>query len=596
MEESTNASRALAASRIEAGLLQGLALYLLSLAAEHGTWPASDGLVFAPFFLLALFVPILVTVGLGTLRPRSLLLWIVAASVALVVLGLHDMARGGAHGWWFWAVPEPANLAPSPGLLFYAAVGLFIAQNLVFAGDSERRVIASYASYFDVAWKHGVQLALALGFTGIFWALLYLGAQLFELVKLDFLSRLIEHRWFAIPVTTGVFAYAIHVTDVRVALVRGIRTLSLTLLSWLLPMMALLAAGFVVALGFTGLEPLWSTRYATQLLLVAAASLVVLLNAAYQDGEAERAVPLPLRWSGSLAAVVLVPLVAIAAYGLSLRVRQYGWTPDRIAALAFVIVGACYAAGYAAAAFRPGSWLRWVGATNVATAFVILAVLVALFSPIADPARISVADQVARLREGRTAPERFDFTFLRFDGARYGTEALEQLRQLREGPAATQIAEAAERALKKKTRWDPGVATPVDLAANITPHPAGRALPAEFLSQRWTTGSAAADSLLPRCLTRPAAKCDAFLVDLDDDGAAELLLVPDPDGPSAAFKVDADRRWAMLGTYSAPWQCKAVRKALRAGEFRAAEPHGLRDLEAGGMRLRLQPAPVTACE
>jgi hypothetical protein len=436
-----------------------------------------------------------------------------------------------------------------------------------------------------------VQLALALGFTGIFWGLLYLGTQLFELVKLDFLSRLIEHRWFSIPVTTGVFAYALHVTDVRVALVRGIRTLSLTLLSWLLPMMALLAAGFVVALGFTGLDPLWSTRHATPLLLVAAAALVVLLNAASQDGDPAGTPPLPLRWSGRLAAVVLVPLVAIAAYGLGLRVRQYGWTPDRIVALASVVAAACYAAGYAAAALRPGTWLRWVGATNVATAFVILAVLVALYTPVADPARIAVADQVARLRDGRTAPERFDFAFLRFDGVRYGTEALERLRNLRDGPAAAQIAAAAESVLKRKTRWDPGTATSVDLAANITPHPAGQALPKGFLDQHWEAGGST-----PRCLTRASAKCDAFLVDLDGDGAAELLLVAAPEGSAVAFKTGADGRWAVLGTYSASWKCKSVREALRAGEFQPVEPDRVRDLEVRGMRLRLQPAPTESCQ
>lgn len=92
---------------------------------------------------------------------------------------------------------------------FFIAVGLFIAQKLVFAGDAERRFIASYSRYFDAAWKHGVQFALAFGFSGIFWGLLFLGAQLFELAKLDFLSQLIAHRWFAIPVTTGVFAYAL---------------------------------------------------------------------------------------------------------------------------------------------------------------------------------------------------------------------------------------------------------------------------------------------------------------------------------------------------------------------------------------------------
>ena len=45
--------------------------------------------------------------------------------------------------------------------------------------------------------------------------------------------------------------------------------------------------------------------------------------------------------------------------------------------------------------------------------------IVAFFTPIADPARLAVADQVRRLESGRVAPAQFDFTSLRFDGARY---------------------------------------------------------------------------------------------------------------------------------------------------------------------------------
>ena len=102
-----------------------------------------------------------------------------------------------------------------------------------------------------------------------------------------------------------------------------------------------------------------------------------------------------LRVSRLVAALVIVPLVALAAYGLSLRVRQYGWTPERITASACVVVAACYAIGYAVvdAAGRAARCAGW-RPVNVTTAFVIVGVLLALFSPAADPIRISVNDQV----------------------------------------------------------------------------------------------------------------------------------------------------------------------------------------------------------
>src|SRR4029077_12012456 len=165
--------------------------------------------------------------------------------------------------------------------------------------DAERKFMASYPTHFDVAWKLAVQVALSAVFVGVFWLVLWLGANLFELINLGFLRRLIEHRWFAIPATTLATAAALHVTDVRAGLVRGVRTLLLVLMSWLLPVMTLIAAGFIAGLFVTGLEPLWQTQHAAALLLIAAAVLIILINATYQDGDPGRAGPRLLRLSGT---------------------------------------------------------------------------------------------------------------------------------------------------------------------------------------------------------------------------------------------------------------------------------------------------------
>jgi hypothetical protein len=73
-------------------------------------------------------------------------------------------------------------------------------------------------------------------------------------IRIRYLIELIERPWFYAPATTVVLAYAIHVTDTRTELVRGVRTLTLTLLAWLLPMMTALALAFLLALPFTGLN------------------------------------------------------------------------------------------------------------------------------------------------------------------------------------------------------------------------------------------------------------------------------------------------------------------------------------------------------
>ena len=315
--------------RAAIGLVQGLALFALNHAAETKSWPATEPMLRAPLATVAFFVPLLAIVGLGNLRTRALALWIAITVVLCAGLGVYDIFRD----------PNTATntrFYPHPILWLGLAAGLFIAHSLITAGNTERRYLAAYATDFAASWKLAVQGALAGAFIGAFWVLLWIGAELFRLIRIEVLADLIKHDWFWIPATTFVFACALHITDARGSLVEGARTLALALLSWLLPVMTLLAIAFLLALPFTGLEPLWSTRRATAILLTASAALVVLINTAYKDGR--YASPAPLRYASRTAALVLIPLVALAAYGLWLRVTQYGWTPERVNASACIVV------------------------------------------------------------------------------------------------------------------------------------------------------------------------------------------------------------------------------------------------------------------
>jgi Domain of unknown function (DUF4153) len=583
----------LAIARSVIGVAQGAALYFLYAALEAKTWPATEPLLFAPLVLTVTLVPLIAVAGLGNLRPRTFAIWTIAATALLVGLAVYDILRdniappGLATAVVVGAVAASEMVRNLPSAALWSAVlgGLFIAHSLIVSGDADRKFIASYPRYFDVAWKHGVQLILALIFLGAFWALLWLGTALFELIKVHFLTELIKKPWFAIPATVLAYTCAIHVTDLRAGIVRGARTLKLTLLSWLLPMMVLIAGAFLAALLFTGLEPLWSTRRATAVLLTAAAALVFLVNAAYQDGHSEHPVR-ALRYAGSLAAIALLPLVGIAAYGLALRVGQYGWTPERIIALACAVVAACYTLGYAISVLAVRPWLKWLEVTNVFTAFAILAVLLGLFSPIADPARISVADQVARLEAGKISPDAFDFAFLRFRSGRFGLEELERLKSKQDGPDAPRIAELASAALARKNLLEVRRAdriTPQRRAANITViYPKGEPLPDGFLKQDWS--AVPEQYRYPTCLTANTnTRCDAMIVDLDGDGNPEIIVLGQV---AAAFK-QSESQWTLLGILTNAG-CKGVRDALREGKFEIAAPE-LKELRVAGQSLRPQP-------
>src|ERR1700674_4155397 len=103
-------------------LAQGVALYRLYQAYNADTWPATDGLFFAPLLLVAIFVPTLVVVGLGDLRGRTLVACAVAATALLVGLGVYDIARHPSEAY----DGTVARLVPSVYAWFAAAACLFI--------------------------------------------------------------------------------------------------------------------------------------------------------------------------------------------------------------------------------------------------------------------------------------------------------------------------------------------------------------------------------------------------------------------------------------------------------------------------------------
>lgn len=575
MDEAVDAGlqRRVGWTRLAIGLVQGFLLYALFKAGEAKVWPATDRALLSALLLTAAYVPLTLLAGAGAMRRVPILVWSGVVAAALAAFAVHAVTRGApldgaAYGGDF----GPGALAAA----VFGAAWTFVLWHLVQGADQARRLVAPYPVYFDVAWQHAVQLALSWLFTGAFWLVLFLGAALFGLIGIEALGELIAKDWFAAPATSVVFAAAVHLTDVKAGLTRGARTLALALLSWLTPVLGGLTIAFLLALPFTGLDPLFAVGSATGVLLGAAAALIVFLNAAYHDGEAEP--PAVLRWSGRAVAVALVPLLAIAVYGLALRVGQYGWTPSRVTVAAALLVGSVYALGYAAAALIPGGrWMKRLEATNVLNAVVILFVLLALFTPIADPARIAVASQVARLERGAATADEFDWEFLRFRSERYGREALQRLKAS-DDPA---VAAAAAKALALKEPTAPFVDTPsrAEQAEAIRVHPAGRALPASLLSQP-LAGYAP-------CLTgRTPGGCDAFFADLDGDGREDLLVAG---GGGTAVLSEAAGAWEVVGRVEPI--CSAELAAMKAGRFKVVPKRGA-DLEVGGQRLEFTPDTI----
>src|SRR5262249_29766079 len=115
------------------------------------------------------------------------------------------------------------------------------------------------------------------------------------------------------------------------------------------------------------------------------AIMVLLVNAAWRDGTAGRPYP---RWIAFALRIVLPLMVIVAVtalYSLYVRVRNYGFTVERVWAIVVALAAMTYAVGYATAAFRRDVWLGGISKVNVAVSLGVMAIIALALTPALSP-------------------------------------------------------------------------------------------------------------------------------------------------------------------------------------------------------------------
>ncbi|WP_082350140.1 DUF4153 domain-containing protein [Novosphingobium sp. AAP1] len=575
-------------------------------------WPYRHPGVFAALCLIVAILPVIALAEVGRMAKRPLAIYLAVACAVLASLAGYDIWRDPVENGWGAATNR---IWPSFTLMFCAGIGTFIVNQLLEHKARGASLWSRYADHFEDSWMRAFQFLLSLIFTALVWGVIELGRALFGLIHLDWFGHMIEHNWFRCPLLALAFAASVHITDVRPALLHGMRNLGLTLLAWLLPLVVVLGWGFLLGLVFTGLTPLWGTRFAASILLWAVVVTLVLLNAAYKDGD--QPTPAVIRWAGRVAPPMMLLMTLLATYAIAQRVGQYGWTPMRLRSAMAATIGLIYAAGYTRAAVLKGPWLKGIEPVNIAASLGIVAVLVLKLTPIADPARISVNSQVARLTSGKLAAAKFDYQFLRFNSGGYGTNALAALA----GSSTPEIAMRARQAQVLQhfsysdggDAPDPAQTEPAFTHASV--YPKGARLPDGFRKTKWADSS---DYFAgPDCM-KNGAPCDVIVLPGKDSGAPLLLVIDGPapsdqpatakrdvpqvviqaaantyGGSSPVYGLDANGKWAKIGALSSVG-CAGVREALRRGEAVPSRPlHD--DIIAGGQHLTFTVENTVVC-
>lgn len=336
--------------------------------------------------------------------------------------------------------------------VFSLALAIGIAAPLFQAARETGFRPISYPLAYDHAWTNAILWCLGWAFVGVTLLLSFLLAALFQLIKIDFLNDLLQKQWFWRPLVGLAFGLGLALLREHSRIVSLLQNVGMLVLGVLAPVLAIGLGLFLLALPITGLQPLWdATKSTTPILLGCVVGALLLVNAVLGNGADDAPRNRVLRWAALVLAIVIFPLAGIAAIATGLRIGQYGFTPERLWALTFVILATVVAVAYLVAVIRGRAlWAERVRPANLHLAIITCGVALLLATPILSFNAISTRDQVARLESGRITPEKFDWRALAFDFGEPGRHELERLKK----SAISAIRTKASEAFAAKDRWD----------------------------------------------------------------------------------------------------------------------------------------------
>lgn len=336
--------------------------------------------------------------------------------------------------------------------VFSLALAIGIAAPLFQAGRESGFRPISYAAAHDHAWTNAVLWCLSWAFVGVTMLLSFLLAALFQLIGIEFLGDLLQKEWFWRPLIGLAFGTGLALLREHSRIVSLLQNVAMLVLGVLAPVLAIGLGLFLLALPFTGLQPLWdATKSTTPILLGCTLGALLLVNAVIGNGADDAPRNRVLRWAALVLAIVILPLAVIAQIATGLRIGQYGFTPERLWALTFVILASVVAVAYLVSVIRGRArWAEKVRPANLHLAIITCGVALLLATPIVSFNAISTRDQVARLESGKVAPGQFDWAALAFDFGEPGRAALKRLA----GSGNPAISKFARATAEKKGRHE----------------------------------------------------------------------------------------------------------------------------------------------
>ncbi|MGB1198684.1 MAG: DUF4153 domain-containing protein [Thalassotalea sp.] len=402
-------------------LIQGILLTLIYRSVENDVWPST-----APVWLVSLttFVVVFPLLFLLVVTKKNALhavKYLLSFTLLLSFLGAYV-------GFQQEPVEYVSNWVVVAVFSFTALIACFKA--LIYIQLRLSKESVTYSALFKTSWRNFIIFAESWLFVLIFWGILHLGSSLFLVLKIDVFQQLLKEDWFVIPVLTLAFGFATLIFRNIVDTVDNIATILQTLIKFLLPALTIVSLGFLSTLPFAGLDNLWETGKGSLLVMWLQALTLFFVNAVYQGASNHRPYHNILHRIIFIGIALLPIYSVISAYGLWLRIDQYGLSIDRCWAVLVCFILSCFSIGYLAGIInKRDAWLTVLSKVNIAMSLVILSIVLLVNTPLLNFQSIVASSQLSRLDNGDVTKDNFDYHYFGQQLGRQGYLAMQVLKE-----------------------------------------------------------------------------------------------------------------------------------------------------------------------
>lgn len=369
--------------------LQAMALYFIYIAVEHKTafalkvnWVNANAAFAIAFPLILLFI-----------RRNT-------ASIQVLAISFTAAAVIALCGYYAGTQSMPADKLSYGSITFVlvncsliVAFKVIIYAQLFLCGKK-----INFANLYTESWRTFVVGIESWIFTWILIGILFLGANLFRIIGINFFLDYLQEPYVNIPIFTISFAFALNYFQQSEQFADTVAKIIQVVIKFLLPVVAIILIGFACSIVFTGVGTLWEGGPGSVLILWLQALALFFVNSVYMGTEKEPPYSLLLH-KLVLVGIAFLPVYSfLASYGLWLRIDQYGLTPFRGLGMLVNILISVFSFTYFVAIVKQHSkWFLIKNKINVYIGMGVALVCILLNTPILSMQYWSTKSQISRL-------------------------------------------------------------------------------------------------------------------------------------------------------------------------------------------------------